>query len=364
MSDLSINYPLLKNQAILITTASNIFYLTGFQGTYGLVLKTKNKICLFTDARYLNEATRKIQSTNIEIIASDADLFHTLFKQCLKNKISSLQFEAENLSYQNYLKLRKTFAKKKKFLITSTQNIVKKFRAIKSKAEIAKITKAQRITEYVLAEIKKYLKKGVREIEIAWLIEKIGRENGAENISFPPLVCFEKNAAIPHHQNSPTRLKKGDLVLLDFGFKYKGYCSDMTRTFFTKSPTSFQSKIYQLVLEAQNLAIAKIKPGLKGFQTDKIARDYFEKAGYSNHFTHSLGHGVGIDIHELPNLSPKSKKRADIILKNNMVVTIEPGLYFEGKWGIRIEDMLVINQNHPKILTTAPKNIAETLLTI
>ena len=201
--------------------------------------------------------------------------------------------------------------------------------------------------------IQQHAKKGksLREIDVAWEIKSLGHKHSAEDVSFGPIVAFGKNTSIPHHKSGNTRLKPNDIVLIDMGMKYKGYCSDMTRTILPKKPTKLQNHLYNTVLKAQENALNNLKPNLSEQKIDSSARDIIEAAGYSENFGHATGHGVGLNIHESPNLNEKGKAK----LKPGMIITIEPGIYLPGKFGIRIEDMALITKQGHKNLTKVPK---------
>ena len=193
------------------------------------------------------------------------------------------------------------------------------------------------------------------EKEVAAEIEYFMKKNKAEGTSFDTIVAFSENSALPHAQPTDRKLKDGDIVLMDYGCMYEGYCSDMTRTVFMGKANDELKKIYDTVLKAQITAEEKMKAGLKCCEIDKIARDIIENAGYKNCFNHSLGHGVGLEIHEFPNLSPKSES----VLEKNNVVTVEPGIYEEGLGGVRIEDMVLVTENGIENLTNSPKGLIQ-----
>ncbi len=239
--------------------------------------------------------------------------------------------------------------------------LIHEIRAVKSKKELRNIIRAQRISEEVLRCVVVKLWQGVTEIQIANLIKKKFVELGAPVLAFPPIVAFGKNTANIHHQpkkNKQTKLKKGDMVMLDFGCTVNHYCSDMTRTFFFGEPTKRQERIYLAVLEAQNRAINKLKKGERRAKViDKAARDFLNKK-FKNNFKHGLGHGVGTVIHEWPNFKPKSED----ILPIGCVMTVEPGLYFKGWGGVRIEDMVLITKKGSKNLTNFPKDLKSAII--
>ena len=232
-------------------------------------------------------------------------------------------------------------------------------RAVKNKKELANIIKAQRIGEQVLRYIVVQLKTGVSEIEIANFIKKSFIKYGAPILSFPPIVAFGRNTANIHHEPGKTKLKKGDIIMFDFGCTVNHYCSDMTRTYFWGKPNNRQKKIYENVLRAMDLAINKIKKGERRAKIiDKSARDFLNRKFSVKRFSHGLGHGIGTVIHEWPNFKPKSKD----IIPTGCVMTIEPGLYFKGFGGVRIEDMVLITKKGYKNLTNLPKNLKSAIL--
>ena len=236
--------------------------------------------------------------------------------------------------------------------------LIHEIRAVKSKKELRNIIQAQRISEEVLRCVVVKLRQGVTEIQIANLIKKKFVELGAPVLAFPPIVAFGKNTANIHHQSNKTKLKKGDMVMLDFGCTVNHYCSDMTRTFFFGEPSKRQERIYLAVLEAQNRAINKFKKGERRARVvDRSAREFLAKS-FRNNFKHGLGHGVGTVIHEWPNFKPKSED----ILPIGCVMTVEPGLYFKGWGGVRIEDMVLITKKGSKNLTNFPKDLKSAII--
>ncbi len=246
--------------------------------------------------------------------------------------------------------------------------LVHEVRAVKSKKELANIIKAQRISERVLKDVLKILKLGISEIKVADFIKKSFVKYGAPILSFPPIVSFGKNTANIHHEPGKTKLKKGDIIMFDFGCTINHYCSDMTRTYFWGEPNAKQKKIYLDVLEAQNRAIKKLETGERRAKAiDNSARDFLDKKYGVKRFAHGLGHGIGTVIHEWPNFKPKSKD----IIPTGCVMTVEPGLYFKGSrrrgfggqvGGVRIEDMILITKNGCKNLTTIPKDLKSVIL--
>ncbi|OGG20494.1 hypothetical protein A3D03_03485, partial [Candidatus Gottesmanbacteria bacterium RIFCSPHIGHO2_02_FULL_40_13] len=265
-----------------------------------------------------------------------------------REKINKIGFEKDNLTVSEYESLK---TKLPSFL-TPTENIVEEERLTKDNDEITKIKSAAKMTDMAFEYIKEKIKKGVSEKDLALELEFFLKKN-AGDIAFPPIVAYDENAAIPHYLSSnDQRLTTNSLILLDFGAKVEGYCADMTRVVFFGSPDNNQVKIYNTVYKAQELALKKIKSGLKTAEIDKVAREYIKSAGFPE-YPHGLGHGVGLAIHEAPRLKPESLE----VLKENMVVTVEPGIYLEGNCGVRIEDLVVLTKEGCEILSKSSKDI-------
>lgn len=314
----------------LITHLTNIRYLIGFTGTYGFLLKGPKKNTFFTDFRYRGFAL-ELQKSKTRIPFEFVELGKDFEETFKKRAGKKLEFEADHLSVADLQNWKKRF---KGISFTPTEHPIEDLRLIKDAEEVKYLKKSQQINEETLKHLVKLFKNGVTEQELAWYVKTIGHDLGAEDISFEPIIAFGANSATPHHQNSNKKLKIGDVVLVDMGMKYKGYCSDMTRTFFTKAPTAEQEDVYFKVLNAQLDAIKALKAGVKCSKLDQISRESMGKEA-AEHFGHSLGHGIGLDVHESPGLSGRSKD----VLKENMIVTVEPGIYLPGKFGVRIEDM-------------------------
>ncbi|MCC7196957.1 aminopeptidase P family protein [Candidatus Peregrinibacteria bacterium] len=337
-------------EAFFISNSSNIHYFANFTGTNGQIFVTAKKAFLLTDFRYVRVA-QKVLPKVISLIETKKSLAEELNKLIKKEKIQAVYFESTDLSHHRFEALKKNL--NAKFL--PKVMLPEKFRVIKTPEELKLLTKAQRIAEKVFIEVRKNLKPGKTEEQIAWEIEMLGHEFGADTISFPAIVGFGANSGSPHHQNSNKKLKKGDMVLIDMGMKYQGYCSDMTRMIFTKKPTDLEAKIYNIVLDAQLEAIKHLKAGVKGSTGDAWSRDLIKKAGYGDTFGHSLGHGIGLDVHELPYLSTGF----DQPIPEGTVVTVEPGIYLENSFGVRIEDMVLVKRNNVVNLTNIPKRLKD-----
>ncbi len=319
----------------LITHGPNLRYLTNFTGSKGFLLIGKEKNYFVTDSRYIGFAQKLLkQKTRINFeVCSDLE---SVIKKC---KI--IEFEADHLTINQLKKWEKKFDGIK---FKAAKKLVEELRTIKEPAEVKLLRKSQELNKKAFSRIQKLLKPGVKELEIAWQIKVVGHELGAEDISFEPIVAFGSNSAIPHHQNSDRRLKENDTALIDMGLKYKGYCSDLSRTMFFGKTSLLQQNIYNKVDLAQKAAIATAKPGVTVAKLDRTAKK--EMGEHAEFFTHALGHGLGLEIHEAPRLSTESPER----LKENMVITVEPGLYLPGKFGVRIEDMILIKKDGVAIL--------------
>lgn len=336
--------------SIFIDSPQNVFYLTGYKGFSreekdAKILITNKNNYLFTDKRYLGELTNLKNFEPAEI---------SLLKEIVqKNKINSAGFEETAVTFSEYKSLKKIFKELKPL-----KGIIEQLREIKTKEEIEKIKKACAIGDKAYAYIIKEVKTGVTEESLEAKLEVFIKQNSA-GISFRPIVAFGKNSAVPHHQNSKTKLKKGMIVLLDFGVNYKGYCSDMTRTVFFGSPTEKFKSMYETVINAQNNAVQFISGKLSMVNSqlltrdvDKTTRQYIIDKGYES-IPHSLGHGIGIDVHERPSLSPKSKS----ILKTGMIFSIEPGIYLNGFGGVRIEDLFLLTDKRLEKITHSTSKI-------
>lgn len=340
--------------AVLISSTPHIIYLTGYANfsereREAYLLIGEDFQYIITDARYSEAIKREVPHFNL-FERSHTNKLENLLKE-LKDKIAVLGIEENNLTVSEHKFFRKHFKKLKHFSPNS-------HRTVKNKEEINKIQKAcqlgDKTFEYALTKIKI----GISEKELAFEIEFFIKKNGAD-LSFPSIVAFGKNSSVPHHHtDSDTLTNKGQFVLLDFGVKFENYCSDMTRTVFFGQPTGKQRKIYETALEAQKKAIkfinlqTKLGKMIKASAVDKIAREQIASKGFPT-IPHSLGHGVGLEVHEHPSLSPKSKD----LLREGMVFSIEPGIYIPGFGGVRIEDLFVITKNGLKQLTTASKEL-------
>lgn len=330
--------------AALVITASNTFYLSGYESTNCRILITNDKDYFLTDMRYLEEAKNAI-GDRFEVLLGGVEE--------IKGIVDDLGIKAlgveENVSYGEYRSLEELF---KGIEFVAVDEAFSKIRAIKTEREISLIKTAQSVTETAFNEILPFIKEGVTEIEIAARLEYIMLKKGCE-LAFDSIVAFGENGSKPHAHRSERKLRRGEFVTMDFGAKYKGYCSDMTRTVALGAVDERKARAYNAVLEANKLAEKAIKIGEKCCDIDAVARNYLAKFCLDKFFSHSLGHSVGVDIHEMPAFSP----RCEEVLKEGMIITVEPGVYLEGDFGLRIEDMALVTKSGAEILTHADKNL-------
>ncbi|MEO0231417.1 MAG: aminopeptidase P family protein [candidate division WOR-3 bacterium] len=338
----------LKIDAYFIYYLPNVSYLTGFRGSSGFVIVTHNKSYFITDSRYEEESKKEIEE-EFEILIHKG-LTQTLKKARFMRYIKRIGFEKDWMPYGVYKNFEKELNKK----FVPCEDIVRKIRIHKNDSEIEKIKKAQRINEKIFEEIIDIIKPDkVREIDLAAEIEYKIKKSGGE-VPFPPIVATGSNSALPHAKPGKRIIKNNKPLKIDMGVKYKGFCSDMTRTIWIgKKPSQEFIKIYQIVLDAQNKAIESIKIGMEAKEVDGIARKHIEEKGYGKFFGHGLGHGIGIEVHELPALSPLSKDK----IEEGMVFTIEPGIYLPNRFGVRIEDLVCIKNREKFVITKTTKNL-------
>mgnify|MGYP001586179161 FL=1 len=335
----------LKNSSLdgfLVSQEANVSYLSRFSAHDSYLLFSKSKVYFITDFRYLEEARKSLK--NIEVFQYK-NLFKDVSALVKELKIKRLGFEARGLTYAEYAKIKDGLGEKTKFL--DTFNIVESLRQIKSRDELKKIRAAVDIAVSAFRFIKGYLRPGLTEPEVAGELERFIRQKGAEAGSFKIIVSSGTNSCFPHAGITKRRLCKNDMVLVDMGAEINGYKSDLTRVFFLGKITAIQRKVYQIVREAQVKAIEAIRPGVAISVVDDIARAHIAGFGYGSFFGHSLGHGIGLEVHEEPSISNKN----NAIIREGMVFTVEPGVYLPGKFGIRIEDMVLVTKKGFEVLS-------------
>ncbi|NLD49447.1 MAG: aminopeptidase P family protein [Clostridiaceae bacterium] len=334
--------------AVLVTRRENYIYLSGFTGSFAYLVITQNDACLITDFRYTEQASQ--QAPLYEIIQYNQSLLAALSDVIQTKGIEKLGFEDDYITYKKYNELHNGIGAKH---LIPFQNVLEGLRIKKDNEELEKIRKAVEIADSAFSHILKFLKPGIKEYEVSAELEFYMKKSGAKGASFDTIVASGKRSSLPHGVASGKTIENGDAVTLDYGAIFEDYCSDMTRTVFIGSISKELKNIYNIVLEAQTSALVGAKRGYSGKEVDIIARDIISKSGYEKNFGHGLGHGVGIEVHEEPRLSPKG----EIKLDNGMVVTVEPGIYVNDLGGVRIEDMIIINDDKPIILTSSTKEI-------
>ena len=331
-----------KINCLIVTKPANVTYTTGFLGDDSWAVITKGRVYLLTDSRYTEQAQKECSCcTIIQRADSLAQAVAKLVKK-LKSVSASGGVAVENsTSLTDFEAVKKNM----KTRLKSVANIIEFVRSRKDSSEIAAIKTAGSIAARALKQTRRYIKPGITENELAGMLDFQIRKLGATN-SFDTIVAFGPNASRPHHQPSKRRLKQKDTVLIDFGAKYKGYCCDITRCFTVGRPTTFYKKVYDVVQQAQAAAIKMVKAGVEISRVDAAAREVIDGSDLPV-YGHGTGHGLGLEIHELPFLKAESKGR----LKAGQVITIEPGVYIPGKLGVRIEDDILVTETGSKILT-------------
>ena len=337
-------------ESVLITSDINRRYFTGMKSSAGTVLAFRNKAYLLIDFRYIEKARETVKTA--EVIETK-ELYKEISALLRQEGVKNLAIEAMDVTVSR-LNVMKKHLKCVDIIETDVlSNSINKLRMIKDEEEMEYIRKAQEIAESAFDDILGFIKEGVTEREIALELDRLMLEKGAEGISFDTIALAGENTSMPHGVPSDKKVKKGEFVLMDFGAVYNGYHSDMTRTVCFGTPDEEMEKIYNIVLTAQEKAIAAAKAGISGKELDGIARRHICDAGYGEYFGHSLGHGVGLEIHEQPNAAPSYEKN----LEKGTVITIEPGIYIAGKFGVRIEDFVILTENGCINLTKSAKNI-------
>ena len=336
---------------LLIGSSPNRRYLSGFRGSSGWLLITASAACLSVDFRYVEQA--KQEAAGFEILHISGDLQAWLPGLITKLGISRLGIEADHVAYSTYQALSQLFKTAgHPFRLLPLKNMVESLRMVKDKAELAAIEKAGKTADDAIQILALHLEAGVSEKQVAWNLESLLRQQGSDTLPFEIIVASGPNAALPHAQPSDRLIGEGETVILDFGARCEGYCSDMTRTFMIGEQTEKFNTVYNIVLGAQMTALSVLEKGMSGRSADALARGMIENAGYGEFFGHGLGHGVGLETHELPRIGGLS----DDILQDDMAFTVEPGIYLPGWGGVRIEDTVTITNGKLSTLTHASKN--------
>ncbi len=339
-----------NNTCALITSEVNRRYFTGFKSSDGVLICFKEKAYLIIDFRYYEKAYKTVKSCEVIEQKNKTVQLSKLFK---RHCTSDVMIEAETLTVSRLNNFKQSFPKINVNSSMDLSRSIDSLRIIKSESEEEKIIQAQNIADQTYVYVLDNVKEGMTERDIAIMTENKMKLSGAEDISFDTIVLTGRNTSLPHGEPGYDKIIKNSFVLMDFGAVIDGWHSDMTRTFYMGKPSDEEITAYNIVLDAQKKALDSIVPGMLCSKLDSAARDYIAKKGFESAFGHSLGHGVGMEIHENPAVS----KNSSHTLEPGMVVTIEPGIYIPDRFGIRIEDMVIITHNSYKNLTHSPKEL-------
>ena len=334
--------------ALLVTFLPNIRYLSNFSGSHAVGVLTEDAFWLLTDSRYAQQVRDEV--TGARPLIARAGLWEEINRRGLLQKMDHVGIEAHHMSVASMRTLKKRFPKNR---FPLTFGLIESVATVKDDSEIEHIQRAVAITDKVFKKILTVVRPGVPEKEIAAEISYWHRRYGADADAFEPIVASGIRGALPHARASEKIIRTGELVTLDFGCRCKGYHSDLTRTIAVGKPSSKARKLYAAVLQAQERAIEAARAGMTGSELDAVSRRSLRRAKLANYFTHSLGHGLGLQVHEMPRLSRLS---SDVLLAGT-VVTIEPGVYLPGFGGVRIEDDVVIHEGHCEVLNSSPKDL-------
>ncbi len=339
-------------EAIFITDPHNMWYLSGFRGGKGMLYISPKRKVLITNSRYLEAARRE---TDYEIIQEDNSHKKVrILTECLAaDNAHIVGYEDKHMRCHDFSKLQNSIDRIEQWLPLDDQ--ILEIRQVKSPEEIAKIERAEKIACDAFRQLMLIMKAGMTELDAAAELEYQMRCHGATGLSFETVVASGANTSMPHVTPTMKKIEKGELVILDFGCVYDGYCSDLTRTVVLGKANEEQKALYSVVQAAHDAALAGIRSGITAKEADQLARDVISRAGYGKNFLHSLGHGLGLYINEKPKLSQKDHT----ILEPGMVESVEPGIYIPGRMGVRVEDVVVVEENGIRNLTDIPAELIE-----
>lgn len=342
--------------AALISSQINQRYVSGFKYTSGYILITREKAFLLADFRYIEAARKTLEKTNFEVIQPLSGMLEAVASLLRENNVKTLLIEESSVSCSEFDRYKNSLGKDTE-LVGGASAILSKMRQVKDEEELSLIKKAQSITDAAFDHILKVMTPNMTEIEVALELEFFMRRNGAEDVAFGTIAVSGDTSSMPHGEAQSRPLQKG-FFTMDFGALYEGYCADMTRTVVIGKADADMKKLYNTVLEAQRAALEMFGEGVSCYELDKCARDIIEGAGYRGCFGHSLGHGVGMVVHEDPRLAPSADR--NLVLVRGNVTSCEPGIYVEGKYGCRIEDLVAIElDGKANNLTKSPKELIE-----
>jgi Xaa-Pro aminopeptidase len=343
-----------KLDALLVTHLPNIRYLAGFTGSAGVLLLTEGQVLFFTDGRYTTQAKHEVKGAKT-VIAKKLPLLAATerLRDHRRDSGSSLHvgIESDHLTVAARDQLRGYLPAA--FRLKSAPPLIEEARMQKDDDEIARIRAAVELGSQLFDTVVAAIRPGTSEMDVAAELEHAARRSGAEQMSFETIIASGERSALPHGRASRSAIPRNGFVVCDFGVILSGYCSDMTRTVYVGHPDKEAHRIYDAVHAAQQAAVDAVRPGVSAGEIDQVARRVLQKKGFGRYFTHSTGHGVGLEIHEAPRVAAGQK----VILCPGMVITIEPGAYVPGKWGVRIEDMVVVRENGCEVLTPTSKEL-------
>lgn len=334
--------------ALLVTFLPHVRYLTGFSGSNGICLITETDQFFLTDGRYRTQVQEEVKGFNV--LVSSKSLFEEIAKRKFLAGRKRVGIEAQALTVGQFRSLKKHLSRAS---LVETNNFVEEIASVKEESEIDAIRRAVEITGRVFQKILESIKDGISELDVAAEISYLHRKFGAEADAFEAIVASGERGALPHARATSKKIKRGELVTIDMGCRYQGYHSDLTRTVSVGKPSHELRRIYDVVRDAQSLALQAAKSGMKARALDKLARSHIRRQGFGKYFNHSLGHGLGLQVHEMPRVSSLSKET----LRAGNVITIEPGIYVPGVGGVRIEDDVVIRNGTCEVLTTVTRGL-------
>ncbi|GIO08044.1 putative peptidase YqhT [Brevibacillus reuszeri] len=329
--------------AFITGNPANRSYLSGFSGSAGLVIITMDDAVLITDFRYLETAVQEAPHFTIRDRTNYSDPIVAIYDVLKEAKVTKIAIEEEALTIAEYAKWKLVFSG---MTLVPTSGIVENLRMNKDEEEVKTIKQAIRITEDAFDHVLSFVRPGIRELDIAIELETFIRKQGAVS-AFEMIVASGTRGALPHGKASEKTIAAGEMVTLDFGVNFNGYCSDITRTIAVGNPSDQMRKIYEVVLRAQQTAIQQLKPGMTAQELDSISREVIAQAGYAKYTHRASGHSFGLEVHERPNLSISDKR----VIEEGMVLTIEPGIYMRDVGGVRIEDNVFVTKNGCERLT-------------
>ncbi len=336
--------------AALIISPENRFYFTGFESSDGYLIVTAEKSVFVTDGRYIEAAQKSVKNSEVVLQEKNAEQITKLFDSL---GVKSVAVETQKMTLKEYTGLVRLLDGIEIVADGELDEAITDIRSVKEPWEVERIVLAQRIAEEAFSHILSFIKEGVTEKQIALELDYYMLTHGADALSFETIAVSGKNSSKPHGVPTEKAVEKGDFITMDFGAVVKGYHSDMTRTVALGCVSDEQQDVYNTVLQAQLSAMESVKSNVKCFEVDSAARDVIAANGYAQYFTHSTGHGVGVEIHEFPSLAPSCKS----VLKAGNIITDEPGIYIPEKFGVRIEDMLFVTENGCENLTRVPKEL-------